>query len=162
MNFPLAGDNTPVGSSIGRDGVVGKSWLNVAIERSGAGLLHGFGAAMVALGWYYLTHKEEGSFGRRGLLALGCIFYAILQHAIWNGSWILTLIPGPIGTFFNSWSWGVSGLTLNSIDLVNAAEVLIILTIFIHALVLMSGRDQCTSCFHKYGLDIWQKTVFIR
>ena len=34
-------------------------WLNVALVRSGSSLLHGFGAAMVALGWYYLTHAKR-------------------------------------------------------------------------------------------------------
>ena len=29
-------------------------WIYVAIERVGAGLLHGVGAGMSALGWYYL------------------------------------------------------------------------------------------------------------
>ncbi len=35
-----------------------QDWLAVALERTAAGLLHGFGAGMVALGWYYLTHCE--------------------------------------------------------------------------------------------------------
>jgi len=111
-------------------------WLNVALVRSGAGLLHGFGAAMVALGWYYLTHKEEGAWQRRTLLALGCAGYAVLQHALWNGSVGLMLIPGPIGNFFQNWSWGSGPFTLDGIELVNIVEVIAILIFFVY----MAGR----------------------
>src|SRR5205085_9606137 len=63
-------------------------WIHVAIERSTAGLLHGFGAGMMALGWYYITHKD--ALKRNHLqIGLGCMLYAILQHAIWNGSFVL-------------------------------------------------------------------------
>lgn len=63
-------------------------WVQVAIDRSTACLLHGFGAAMVALGWYYLTHRNSAK--NRILLGIGCIAYAVLQHTIWNGT--LTVI----------------------------------------------------------------------
>src|SRR5207249_1121714 len=36
-----------------------QDWLSIALIRTGAGLLHGFGAAMVALGWYYLVHPGK-------------------------------------------------------------------------------------------------------
>ena len=78
-----------------------QSWLNVALERSTAGLLHGFGAAMTTLGWYIITHPGVVE-RRRYLLGFGCILYAILQHAIWNGSvLLLVLLPAPIGPFFD-------------------------------------------------------------
>jgi RsiW-degrading membrane proteinase PrsW (M82 family) len=75
----------------------GQDWANVAIQRSTAGLLHGFGAGMVALGWYFITHRK----GRNNsvLLGIGCIIYAVLQHAIWNGSFVLQLLPAPIGPY---------------------------------------------------------------
>lgn len=76
-----------------------QNWLNVALERSTAGLLHGFGAAMVSLGWYILTHPKETR--HRWLLGLGCIAYALIQHAVWNGTFVLSLLPDPIGPFFD-------------------------------------------------------------
>lgn len=111
-------------------------WLTVALVRSGAGLLHGFGAAMVALGWYYLTHKEEGRWPRRLLLTLGCAGYAVLQHAFWNGSLGLAFLPGPIGEFFRTWSWGSGSLVLDGGELLNIVTVIAILVFFI----FMSGR----------------------
>lgn len=111
-------------------------WLQVALVRSGAGLLHGFGAAMMALGWYILIHKEEGRRLRRLLLASGCGLYAIAQHALWNGSWGLALIPGPIGDFFQNWSGSVGVLTINASELVNIVEMLGILIFFLY----MAGR----------------------
>src|SRR5262249_45043857 len=62
-------------------------WVVIAIERIGGGLLHGLGAGMVALGFYYLF-KAQGT-PNRGLLALGCFAYAVLQHAINNPSGVV-------------------------------------------------------------------------
>jgi len=75
------------------------NWVQIALERSTAGLLHGFGAGMVSLGWYYLTHHN--TVHNRFLVGLGCIVYAVLQHAIWNGSFVLQLLPAPIGPFLS-------------------------------------------------------------
>jgi hypothetical protein len=78
-----------------------QDWINVAIERSTAGLLHGFGAGMMALGWYYITHKN--ALKRHHIqVGLGCMLYAILQHAIWNGSFVLAFLPDPIGPYLES------------------------------------------------------------
>jgi RsiW-degrading membrane proteinase PrsW (M82 family) len=112
------------------------NWLNVAFIRSGAGLLHGLGAAMVALGWYCLTHKEEGSWRRRILLALGCAAYAVFQHALWNGSWALGLLPGFIGAFYQNWMWTIGPISINADGLINILEMIGILIFF----VVMSGR----------------------
>jgi len=106
-------------------------WLNVALGRTGAGLLHGFGAAMMALGWYILTHPQEGSWKRRSWLALSCGGYAILQHALWNGSLALALLPGPLGVFFKTWSWNLGPLSVDGYELVNMAEGVAILTFFL-------------------------------
>ena len=111
-------------------------WLNVALVRSGAGLLHGFGAAMMALGWYCLTHQKEGTWKRRTWLALGCAGYAIFQHALWNGSIGLAFLPGPVGTFFSTWSWTIGPLTIDGPELANIAEMIGILIFFIY----MAGR----------------------
>lgn len=107
-------------------------WLNVALGRSGAGLLHGFGAAMVALGWYILTHPQEGSRRRRSWLAFSCGGYAIAQHALWNGSVALVLLPGPLGAFFQTWSWNLGPLYVDGYELVNIAEVGAILVFFLY------------------------------
>jgi RsiW-degrading membrane proteinase PrsW (M82 family) len=118
-----------------------KDWLTVALVRSGAGLLHGFGAAMVALAWYILTHKEEGRWQRRVLLTLACAGYAVFQHALWNGSVGLAFLPDPIGSFFQNWSWNLGPLSLDGIELVNIAIMIAILTFFI----FMSGRLRARS-----------------
>ncbi len=101
-------------------------WLNTALVRTGAGLLHGLGAAMVALGWYYLTHPCR----RRLPKSLGCWLYAVAQHAIWNGSWGTLLLPGAVGQFFSS------SLTLGSVsvpyyDFINIVEAVIMLAFFL-------------------------------
>src|SRR5207244_1364873 len=87
-----------------------EDWLSIALIRTGSGLLHGFGAAMVTLGWYYLTHPGK----HRGLKVAGCWTYAVLQHAIWNGSWGLTLLPGQIGSFFNNTNVTIGSISLPS------------------------------------------------
>lgn len=110
----------------------GSDWLNIALIRSGAGLLHGFGAAMVALGWYILTHKEEGSWPRRIWLSISCALYAMIQHAAWNGSVGLLLIPGPVGNFFQNGSWTLGVLTIHAYEFVNLVELFVMLILFIY------------------------------
>lgn len=75
-------------------------WVGVAIERSTSSLLHGVGAGMGALGWYYLINGKGVSF--RWLRGFGSLAYAVLQHAIFNGviATAITLLPAPIGPFF--------------------------------------------------------------
>jgi RsiW-degrading membrane proteinase PrsW (M82 family) len=111
-------------------------WLNVALVRSGAGLLHGFGAAMMALGWYCLTHKEEGNWSRRILLAVSCGGYAVLQHAIWNGTAGLILLPGPLGTFAQNWVVNLGAISIDGPTLLSIAEMVGILVFFL----IMAGR----------------------
>jgi RsiW-degrading membrane proteinase PrsW (M82 family) len=109
-----------------------QDWLSIALIRTGSGLLHGFGAAMVTLGWYYLTHPGK----HRALKVAGCWIYAVLQHAIWNGSWGLTLLPGQAGSFFNKTNVTIGSLSLPSYGIVNIAEALFMLAFFIY----MTGR----------------------
>jgi hypothetical protein len=103
-------------------------WLNIALLRTGAGLLHGFGAAMVSLGWYYLIHGKK----RRFLRAFACWLYAVLQHAIWNGSWGLVLLPAPIGPFFNNWTLNLGFTSLPGYILINIFEAICMLAFFIY------------------------------
>jgi RsiW-degrading membrane proteinase PrsW (M82 family) len=67
-------------------------WVVVAIERIGAGLLHGLGAGFAALGWYYLIRGKGVRL--RWLRGFGGIAYAMLQHAVFNASNLIGLIPG--------------------------------------------------------------------
>jgi hypothetical protein len=83
---------------------------------------------MITLGWYYLTHPVK----HRGLKVAGCWTYAVLQHAIWNGSWGLTLLPGSIGSFFNNTNVTIGSISLPSYALVNIAEALFMLAFFIY------------------------------
>jgi RsiW-degrading membrane proteinase PrsW (M82 family) len=81
--------------TIGYIGMGQADWVSIAIQRIGAGLLHGVGAAMAALGWYYLINGK--GVPRRWLKGFGGLAYAVLQHGIFNGSNLLGLVPGPIG-----------------------------------------------------------------
>ncbi|GAC1566226.1 MAG: hypothetical protein NVS3B14_07070 [Ktedonobacteraceae bacterium] len=103
-------------------------WLNIALERTGAGLLHGLGAAMVALGWYYLTHPGKNRVPK----ALGCWFYALAQHALWNGSFFLAVLPGSIGAFFSSQLLTIGSVTLYNYEFVNIGEALFMLAFFLY------------------------------
>jgi RsiW-degrading membrane proteinase PrsW (M82 family) len=58
-------------------------WAGIALGRVGAGLLHGMGAAMAGVGWYYLF-RGKGARGR-WRLGIGFLAYAYAQHAIFNG-----------------------------------------------------------------------------
>jgi RsiW-degrading membrane proteinase PrsW (M82 family) len=109
-----------------------QDWLHIALIRTGAGLLHGFGAAMVALGWYYLTRPGKNRF----LKATGCWLYAIVQHALWNGSWGLILLPAPFGPFFDNLNVTIGSFSLPSYEIFNIVEALFILSFFIY----MTGR----------------------
>ncbi|GAC1447108.1 MAG: hypothetical protein PVSMB4_01500 [Ktedonobacterales bacterium] len=84
--------------TIGYIGMGEADWISVAIQRVGAGLLHGVGAGMGALGWYYLMRGK--GVPHRWLRGFGALVYAVLQHAIFNGSNLLTLLPGQIGKLF--------------------------------------------------------------
>ncbi len=110
-------------------------WLNTALIRSGAGLLHGMGAAMVALGWYYLTHPGKNRVPK----ALGCWFYAVVQHALWNGSAFLTLLPGSSGDFFSK-SLTIGSISLPYFELVNVGEAILILLFFLYMTYRIRGN----------------------
>lgn len=102
-------------------------WLSTALIRTGAGLLHGLGAAMVVLGWYFLTHPGKNRVSK----ALGCWLYAVVQHAVWNGSWGLALLPGATGQFFNS-TLALGSLTLPYYYVVNVAEAVFMFCFFLY------------------------------
>ena len=106
-----------------------RPWVDTALERSTAGLLHGFGAGMVALGCYYLTHRN--SINRRILIGIGCIAYAIIQHAIWNSTFLLGLLPGPLGLFFANGTIWINSYAMQGIVMAYLAESLLIFACFL-------------------------------
>jgi RsiW-degrading membrane proteinase PrsW (M82 family) len=72
-------------------------WIVVAIERIGSSLLHGVGAGMAALGWYYLINGRGTSL--RWWRGFGCLLYALVQHGLFNGLALFTSLPGPVSSW---------------------------------------------------------------
>ncbi len=118
-----------------------RNWVDVAIERSSAGLLHGFGAGMTALGWYFLTHKKSLA-RRRILIGLGCILYAMLQHAIWNGSFVFQLLPPPIGPYLDKGTITLGNYPMSASLLIYLAETVLMLLFFLFITGKLSGRGR--------------------
>ncbi|HTK09717.1 MAG TPA: PrsW family glutamic-type intramembrane protease [Ktedonobacteraceae bacterium] len=103
-----------------------KDWVDVALQRTSASLLHGLGAGMVALGWYYMTHSNSLK-RHRIRIALGCWAYAIAQHAIWNGSGFLQALPGPVGQYLATGNITLGVLSFPSFMLVYVLETILML-----------------------------------
>ena len=118
-------------------------WLAVAIERTGAGLLHGVGAGMVALGWYFLVHAQKYHL----LKALGCWSYAVLQHVIWNATAVLGLLPGRAGATLNSWNLNLGFVMLPFLEALNIIEAVLILVFFFY----ITGRLRKMKPLEKEG-----------
>jgi RsiW-degrading membrane proteinase PrsW (M82 family) len=104
-------------------------WINTALERSTAGLLHAFGAGMVALGCYYLTHRN--SINKRILIGLGCIAYAIIQHSIWNGTFLFALLPAPVGPFVGNGTIQIGSYVMQGLVVVYIIESLLMSAFFL-------------------------------
>jgi RsiW-degrading membrane proteinase PrsW (M82 family) len=94
-----AGEGFAVIETLSYFGLGQADWITVAIDRVGAGLLHGVGAGLGALGWYYLIRGK--GVNRRWLLGFGALGYAVLQHAVFNASGLIVILP-PIGHWLNS------------------------------------------------------------
>jgi hypothetical protein len=118
-----------------------RDWFDVALQRSSAGLLHGFGAGMVALGWYYLTHR--GSHRHRMVLGFGCWVYAVLQHAVWNGSSFLQILPAPIGPLLSG-NVPLGPYSFPVFLLVLVTESLLMLAFFVHVTEKLRGQGAGT------------------
>lgn len=82
-----AGVGFAIVETAGYVGTAQADWVGIALGRVGGGLLHGMGAAMAGVGWYYLIRGQ----GARGRWRIGALFlaYAYLQHAIFNGGQVL-------------------------------------------------------------------------
>ena len=116
------------------------NWVDVAIQRSSAGLLHSFGAGMTALGWYFLTHRNSLP-KKRILIAIGCGLYAILQHAIWNGSFVFQLLPAPIGPYFDTGVIIIGNYPLPSILIIYAIETILMIIFLLFVTGKLSGKS---------------------
>ncbi|MBV9231640.1 MAG: PrsW family intramembrane metalloprotease, partial [Chloroflexi bacterium] len=117
------------------------NWVDVAIERSSAGLLHSFGAGMTALGWYLLTHRDSLP-KKRVLIALGCFLYAILQHATWNGSFLFSYLPDPIGSYIQQGTITIGTYQMPAELIIYAIETVLMLTFFWFVTGKLSGRSR--------------------
>jgi RsiW-degrading membrane proteinase PrsW (M82 family) len=105
-------------------GTAQADWAGIALGRVGAGLLHGMGAAMAGVGWYYLV-KGKGV-PRRWRIGIGFLAYAYVQHAVFNGGQeALLLIFKPLQT----WHFSFFDLQLDATILYAGALYLIILGI---------------------------------
>lgn len=102
------------------------NWVDIAIERSSAGLLHSFGAGMTALGWYLLTHRDSLP-KRRVLIAFGCMLYAIVQHATWNGSFLFSYLPAPVGPYIEKGIITIGSYQLPAELIIYAIETVLML-----------------------------------
>jgi RsiW-degrading membrane proteinase PrsW (M82 family) len=107
-------------------------WIGVAVARIGAGLLHGVGAGMGALGWYYLIRGKGVPL--RWLRGFGALLYAVVQHAVFNGSNLITVVP-PIGKALSQ-PFYLGQLPLDSFTWVAFVFYAIILGV----LILVTGR----------------------
>jgi RsiW-degrading membrane proteinase PrsW (M82 family) len=125
-----------------------QDWLTVAVERTGASLLHGFGAGMVALGWYYLTHSKE----QRLLKAFGCWAYAVFQHFVWNATAVLPYLPGQAGATINGWNVNLGFATLPSVEILNIIEAILILIFFLY--ITGRLRKMIPSIINKKHLNL--------
>jgi RsiW-degrading membrane proteinase PrsW (M82 family) len=111
-------------------------WITVAIERIGAGLLHGLGAGMCGLGWYYLVNGKGVPL--RWLRAIGCFAYAVFQHGTFNALTLVnsaSFISSDVKDWFNQ-PFDLGPLPLAHIDIFFFVVYALILTM----LVVMTFR----------------------
>jgi RsiW-degrading membrane proteinase PrsW (M82 family) len=120
--------------TIGYIGQGQADWVSIAIDRIGAGLLHGVGAGMGALAWYYLIN---GSGVRlRWLRAIGCGLYAVLQHSLFNAlSFSDQILPSNISAWMNR-PFYLGGLPLQNAD----AIYLVAYGVILGVLTFMTSR----------------------
>lgn len=120
--------------TIGYIGQGQADWVSVAIDRIGAGLLHGVGAGMAALGWYYLINGKGVRL--RWLKGIGCGVYAVVQHGVFNGlSLIGQVLPANVSDWLNQ-PFYIGGLPIQNSDVI----YLVIYLYLIGFLLFMTRR----------------------
>jgi RsiW-degrading membrane proteinase PrsW (M82 family) len=87
----VAGEGFAVIETLSYFGLGQADWISVAIDRVGAGLLHGVGAGMGAVGWYYLIRGK--GVPQRWLWGFGALGYAVIQHGIFNAASLMGNAP---------------------------------------------------------------------
>jgi hypothetical protein len=108
-------------------------WVVVSLERIGTGLLHGVGAGMGALGWYYLVNGKGVRL--RWWRGFGCFLYALFQHGIFNALALVVSLPGPIS------SWLAHPVYIGQLPLDRSSFVFYVYyAIIIAVLVTVTGR----------------------
>lgn len=107
-------------------GLAQADWAGIALGRVGAGLLHGMGAAMAGVGWYYLIKGKDVR--GRWRFGFGFLAYAYLQHAIFNGGQeVLVLVFKPLQT----WHFDFFAIQLDATFLFAGALYVIIVGIML-------------------------------
>lgn len=120
--------------TIGYIGQGQADWVSIAIDRIGAGLLHGVGAGMGALAWYYLINGAGVRL--RWLRAIGCGVYAVTQHAIFNAlSFSDQVLPSNVNSWLNQ-PFYLGGLPIQNADVIYLFAYLLILGV----LIFMTSR----------------------
>ncbi|MFI5276873.1 MAG: PrsW family intramembrane metalloprotease [Ktedonobacterales bacterium] len=115
--------------TIGYIGQAQADWVSVAIDRIGAGLLHGVGAGMGALAWYYFVNGAGVHY--RWLRAIGCGLYAILQHSLFNAlTFSDQILPTSVSAWLNQ-SYFLGNLPLQRADIIYLAVYGLILGVLI-------------------------------
>jgi RsiW-degrading membrane proteinase PrsW (M82 family) len=121
-----AGIGFAIVETAGYIGSAQADWVGIAFGRVGAGLLHGMGAAVAGVGWYYLIKGKGARW--RWRIGFGCLAYAYLQHALFNGGQVLLLIGfKPLQT----WHFDIFGLRQDATILYAGGLYLIILGIIL-------------------------------
>ncbi|HEX8982572.1 MAG TPA: PrsW family glutamic-type intramembrane protease [Ktedonobacterales bacterium] len=129
-----AGAGFDILETIGYIGQGQADWISVAIERVGAGLLHGVGAGMGALGWYYLINGSGVPL--RWLKGIGCGVYAVVQHGLFNAiSLSGQSLPQNVSDWLNQ-PFFIGSLPLQHNDIIYLGIYLLL----IGMLVLMTSR----------------------
>jgi RsiW-degrading membrane proteinase PrsW (M82 family) len=105
-------------------------WANVAFERLGTSLLHGFGTAALSLGCFYLIQGGAD----QTLKVIVCWVYALVQHIVWNGTAGLSLLPAPFGAYIKTLLIHVGPATIPLTDGVNLLEAVLYFQVFVFAL----------------------------
>jgi RsiW-degrading membrane proteinase PrsW (M82 family) len=124
-----AGVGFDILETIGYIGQGQADWVSVSIDRIGAGLLHGVGAGMGALAWYYLINGAGVRL--RWLRAIGCGLYAIVQHSIFNALGFFQLaLPDSVNAWLNQ-PFFLGALPIEHIDVIYLLAYALILGVLI-------------------------------
>jgi hypothetical protein len=119
-------------------------WIVIALVRVGASLLHGLGAGMVALGWYYFINGR--GVRRRWLKGVACILYAVLQHGIYNGAAVVVnVLPTDTEKWLNSTIYlGKLPLQVGYIPFFALDALILLMLIFMTGRLLKGWRKRNT------------------